>query len=329
MTAPIISVVIPTFNREGLLREALESFARQRMPKATFEVIVVDNGSTDGTEAVCSALSSQLQLRYVRLGPVGTAAAKNMGIFMSTGVLTLFFDDDDIAEPDLLWEHVLAHQKHPQEYVAVLGYTTWAPSLHVSELMHYLTDVGQHLFAYQSLHDGEFLEFDHFWTGRISCKRAFLTSNGVFNQDLVVYEDVELGYRLSRVGLKILFQRSAVSYMNRAITYDMFCRRCEGQGRALWTLSQVHADPLIQRYCDVAEIERRWHKAGVDLDDKVRRVHELQGSLVTLEAVEDIVRAQDELHNLYRATFGAFKIKGAYEAAGELATLELVTGGRA
>ncbi len=62
--------------------------------------------------------------------------------------------DDCIADRRLLEEHLKAHKRHPQENVAVLGYTTWAPTLSVTPLMHYVTDVGRFLFAYGDLKGG-------------------------------------------------------------------------------------------------------------------------------------------------------------------------------
>jgi glycosyltransferase involved in cell wall biosynthesis len=313
-TSPIISVVMPTYNRADLLRDTLQSFAAQTMDVDDYEVVVIDDGSTDDTAGVCKNFSSKMRVKYFRMGHVGTASVKNLGIFACSGVLILFFDDDDTASEDLLWEHVRAHQSHPQEHIAILGYTAWAPSLPVSEVMHYLTDIGQYLFSYRNLHDGQLLDFHHFWTGRISCKRKFLARNHVFDQSLDVYEDVELGYRLSLHGLQILFHRNAVSHMNRPLTYDMFCRRCEGQGTSLWRLSRLHADPVIQEYCGVEGVEGRWQDVRDMLDGNVRRVHELQQDLLTI--TDDVSRelVLDELHNLYRETFDAFRVKGIWEA---------------
>ncbi|PZS06483.1 MAG: glycosyltransferase family 2 protein, partial [Chloroflexi bacterium] len=243
--APIISVVIPTCNRAELLEATLHSLAEQSIAIDQYEVLVIDDGSVDETPEICRRFHSRLQLRYHRVPKVGISAAKNLGIFASRGAVLLFFDDDDLADCDLLLEHIRAHQRHPEEHVAVLGYTTWAPALPISEVMHYITDVGHIMFGYPALRDGEMLDWTKFWGGRTSCKRAFLTRHGVFNQSLPGAEDDELGFRLARHGLKVLFHRSARSYMNRPFTYDQFCGRCEAIGVCRILFSRIHPEPEI------------------------------------------------------------------------------------
>ena len=95
----------------------------------------------------------------------------------------LFFDDDDLADPGLLQAHVEAHRAHPEENFAVLGYTTWAPELEVTPLMEYVTEIGQHLFSYKNLEDGQMLDYTYFWGGRSVVQALFLAQHGSFDQD--------------------------------------------------------------------------------------------------------------------------------------------------
>jgi glycosyltransferase involved in cell wall biosynthesis len=120
-----------------------------------------------------------MDLQYVRIDGAGISAAKNVGIFAARAPLLFSFDDDDIASPALLARHLETHVANPAEHVAVLGYTTWAPSLKVTPLMHYVTDVGGFLFCYGPIRHGEWLDFTYFWGGWTSCKRALLTRHSV------------------------------------------------------------------------------------------------------------------------------------------------------
>ena len=237
-----------------MLGATLESFAAQSIQKHRYEVIVVDDGSKDATPEVCRDFASRMQLKYLHIENSGISAAKNTGILASRGGILLFADDDDIADARLLEEHVKAHEEHPQENVAVLGYTTWAPTLSVTPLMRYVTEIGRFLFAYGNLEDGQMLDFTYFWGGRSSCKRSFLAKHGVFNRQFRFgSEDVELGYRLSKFGFCVVFHRAAVSYMTRALTFEGFCDRCERQGEALCRFSRLHDDPIVQQYCQLAD----------------------------------------------------------------------------
>ncbi|MDQ1437999.1 MAG: hypothetical protein QOK43_1628 [Acidimicrobiaceae bacterium] len=314
---PRISVIIPTRNRGDLLRQSLESLAAQTLPTDQFEVVVIDDGSSDHTAQVCSEARRTVPITYHRIAPSGISAAKNLGVFCSTAPIVFFFDDDDVADPDLLRQHVDTHEAHPSNAVAVLGRTTWAPTLVVSELMHYATDVGKFLFDYTCITHGDVLDYTFFWGGRSSCKRMLLCREGVFDQEFRFgSEDIELGYRLQRHGFKVVYNADALSYMNRTITYDEFCARCERQGRSqhhFGNLLHGH-DPEIRKYCDVDGAEERWAEAEPFLEGQMARVHELELWLGGVQGASagEARRAEwrSELYRLYGETFRAHKLKG-------------------
>jgi Sulfotransferase family/Glycosyl transferase family 2 len=314
---PRISVVIPTHERAELLERALESFTAQTLPQPEFEVIVVDDGSEDSTGDVCARLAEDLPLRYFRIDKAGTSAAKNLGLFAAQAPLVLFFDDDDLADTDLLETHVEVHQTHPEANVAVLGYTTWAPELEVTPLMAHLTEVGQQMFSYGSIEDGQWLDHTYFWAGRVSCKRSLLIHHGAYDQDFQAIEDIELGFRLAQHGLAVVYARAARSFMARPVTFDEFARRCVKHGRHLWLFSRRHSDTAVQSYCRVAEALAKWSSLERSLDDKVERIRELEREHAENAGLDDA--AYSELDELYRWAFEAFRTKGIAEAAAEAA----------
>ena len=319
---PRISVVIPTFNRAGLLGSALEGFTRQTAGTDLFEVVVVDDGSSDATRETCEQFRGRLSLVYQRIENSGISAAKNLGVFVARGHLILFFDDDDLPGPTLLVEHIRTHLRHPGEGVAVLGHTDWAPWLRVSPVMHYIVHVGQMLFAYKHLRHGQELDFTYFWGGRSSCKRSFLVRSGVFNQSFrSIYEDIELGYRLSKSGLKVLYNRAARSYMIRPISFNEFCRRSERQGRSLRLLNRLHRDPMIQRYCEQQVPHpnecaqstpvgaESWRRVCEELGPRLQRVNELEGVAGLRPSARDDGQLA-ELFQHYRWVFRAYRLRG-------------------
>jgi glycosyltransferase involved in cell wall biosynthesis len=312
--SPQISVVIPTFNRAELLKSSLESLAWQSIERHLYEVIVIDDGSSDTTREVCESFTGQMAVKYFRIDNSGIAAAKNLGIFTSSGAVVLFFDDDDFADRNLLQAHLDFHQKYPDENIAALGYTTWFPSLQVNRVMHYVTDVAYFLFAYGPLAEGQVLDYTYFWGGRSSCKRSLLVNNGVFNPHFRFgSEDIELGYRLTKFGFKVIFNRKAVQYMLRPLTYDEFCRRCEKQGVSQHMFSRLHPADEIQRYCQAKDAQTNWETLKLSLVGKVGRVHEIERLLDSESEIDRSRLLLSELWQLYKWTFNAYKIKGLAE----------------
>jgi glycosyltransferase involved in cell wall biosynthesis len=310
---PLISVVIPTYQRAPLLERSLQSLTTQTLARSRFEVVVVDDGSSDWTRSVCERLRDQLALRYLRIENSGISAAKNLGLFSSQAPLVLFSDDDDVADPGLLATHVDAHGAHPQENIAVLGYTSWSSELEVSPLMTYVTEIGQLLFAYNTIDDRQLLDYRYFWGGRSSCKRSFLAQHGSFDQDMSGIEDIELGFRLAKHGLEVLHVRSARSYMLRAVTFDEFAKRCHKRGHALWRFNARHPDPAVERYCRVAESREKWPSLAPSLEAKMERIRELERRDSERGALNDSETA--ELRDLYGWTFEALQARGIAEAA--------------
>ena len=103
----------------------------------------------------------------------------------------------------------------------MLGYTTWDPSLEVTPLMRFVTDVGHYLFAYDGLEDGQSLDWTYFWGGRSSCKRGLLLRYGLFNPTFTFgSEDIELGWRLARKVIEQCGQRIRVASDLRALAVE-------------------------------------------------------------------------------------------------------------
>ena len=108
MSDPLVSVIIPVFNRERFVAEALESvFAQEYRP---IEVIVVDDGSTDATGEVARAFREVNVIRQVNLGP---GAARNAGLAEATGPFITFMDSDDVMSPRRLVAQVEHLRSHP------------------------------------------------------------------------------------------------------------------------------------------------------------------------------------------------------------------------
>src|SRR5579859_5706869 len=111
---PEISVILPVYNTAALLPAVLDCFRHQTLPQSDFEIVAVDDGSTDQTPQILHGARATLPLRIYRQRHAGLAAAKNLGLFASRGAILLFADDDKVASPELLATHLSAHAAHPE-----------------------------------------------------------------------------------------------------------------------------------------------------------------------------------------------------------------------
>lgn len=128
-----VSIVIPTYNRADIIREALESVLAQRYQD--FEIVVVDDGSSDNTSDVVASIGSN-KIRFIRSERnYGCSAAYNRGIKEAAGNLIAFLDSDDIWEPEYLGREVDFLNRHPEVGVVFCDTEIRGPQMHVSSIV--------------------------------------------------------------------------------------------------------------------------------------------------------------------------------------------------
>jgi glycosyltransferase involved in cell wall biosynthesis len=118
MADPLVTVIVPVYNGERYLRESLESTCAQEFD--SYEVIVVDDGSTDSTAEIARSFS----VRYLRQENQGQGAAKNAGLNLARGRFIAFQDHDDVVPPTKLRVQAGYLLEHP-ETGCVLGRNEW------------------------------------------------------------------------------------------------------------------------------------------------------------------------------------------------------------
>lgn len=122
----LVSCIVPVRDGEPYLRETLESVFAQTWP--ALEVIVADDGSTDGTGAICAAYGERL--RYTRQANAGPAAARNLGLAASRGSFVAFLDADDVWRPEKISMQMSILGSEPDVDLCVtLAQNFWSPDL--------------------------------------------------------------------------------------------------------------------------------------------------------------------------------------------------------
>ena len=296
----------------------LDGLVGQRMGRDRFEVLAIDDGSIDDTLSILAAYADRLPLRIVRQAASGLAAAKNLGVFASQAPVLLFMDDDDVADPDLLIRHLAMHLRHREATVAVLGFTDLDPQIAGLPLMRHVTGVGAQLFSHGWMQPHQRLGFREFWGGRSSCKRSLLIEHGVFNPAFRFgCEDIELGWRLDRVGLRVIYEPEARRTMIRALTFDEFCHRSIRQGRSQWLFAALHDAPVVQDYCEIARAMSIWPAVRGDFAAILRRAEALDRMMLRRgpEAPPLSAASQTDVDDAYREAFFLCRAKGIADAA--------------
>lgn len=237
-----ISVVIPTYQRRDSLEVVLPSLLEQTFDASSYELLLCDAGSTDGTAELVEELADP---RLVWLpGPnAGRSGARNRGVRAAQGELVLFTDADIIADPDLLRQHWEYHLAFPGD--AVVGC-----EIQVDTLEQYRRFRLQPQAHARHRADRKLVPWHYFLTGNASARKADLLRVGLFDEDFTGYghEDLELGYRLQKAGCRLHYNAQAINYHWHPVPFDEQCQKMFLAGKSTVRFYRKHRDlriPLI------------------------------------------------------------------------------------
>ncbi len=239
---PLLSVVIPTFNRRETLAEVLPQLARQSLPSAQYELLLCDSGSTDGTKELLADLAIP-NLRHI-CPPEnrGRSGARNAGVRAAMGEYVLFTDADILPSPNLLEEHLRLHRLRPHS--AVVGLEVQVDTLdEYEQVRDNPYDKGRHMHGRT---DKE-MSWLFFLTGNASAPRQALIDVGLFDENFTIYghEDLELGYRLQKAGYPILYNAGAVNYHWHPVSFEERCDKMRHSGAATRRFYEKHNDLMV------------------------------------------------------------------------------------
>jgi glycosyltransferase involved in cell wall biosynthesis len=257
--APELSVIVASHNRRELLRRCLESLAAQTQDPATFEVIVADDGSSDGSAEMAEAFEAPYRLRVLGLEKQGHAAAQNAAIAVAEASFCLLLDDDVVASPELVAAHLEALHENP----LAIGIGALTQERVAAD------DWYAHAFARGwSEHYEELAGREARWTdcygANLSFAREKLVEIGGVSIDIAAAKDFDLAFRLYRAGC-------VPTYVSRAHGVHDDQKRF---GRMLFDARRqgaMHVE-LARRYPEAAPTLLDWSAGAGPREIALRRV---------------------------------------------------------
>jgi peptidoglycan/xylan/chitin deacetylase (PgdA/CDA1 family)/GT2 family glycosyltransferase len=238
---PQLSVVVATHNRRELLVRCIESLRGQDADPGSFELIVADDGSSDGTGEAVAGLATPFELRCLRLEKGGQARAQNAAVEAARTPVALFLDDDVIASPRLVSAHLRAHA----ERRGILGVglleqaeparRDWYARTFARSWNRHYSELGQRQ-----------LDWTACFGGNLSVPRdAFLEAGG-FATDLPGGEDIELAFRLERAGCAPRFLPQARGVHDDQKSGSRLLEDSRRQGRGQVFLAGRHPEMTVK-----------------------------------------------------------------------------------
>lgn len=238
---PDCTVLIPTYNRRETLLRCLDHLSVQSCGAAGLQVIVVDDGSTDGTaEAATNRVWPFASFELISQANAGPAAARNRGLRLAQAPVTLFINDDALLLRDAVATHLAAHAAHPDSMV--LGRFDFVPEFAATPLGRILTET-PHLFCHSLLIDGDVLLADLAATCNLSVPTQPAQQTGFDEYFTFAAEDVDFAKRLEAGGVTLRFVESARALHDHHLTLDNLERMARLRGVGAARLAMKHGVP--------------------------------------------------------------------------------------
>lgn len=251
---PELSIVMATYNRSVTLQRTLRHLNEQTLEPDRFELIVVDDASPDDTANVVKKLESSCRFRITFLRNKenkGPGYTQNRGIEQAVAPLLMIMTDDVWMAPNALQSHIRYHEQYSDVADAALGQVIQSPELNQTALLRNWDP-----FRFWQLEPMQMLPFYMFWACHVSCKREFMKEFGMFKEHRgrggpVAFEDLEVGYRLGKHGMRLRYLDSAVAEHYHEYSMDGAEQRWYERGLNFDQLREHVPDPVLVVYFHV------------------------------------------------------------------------------
>jgi glycosyltransferase involved in cell wall biosynthesis len=248
-----VSVVIPTYNRAGLLEKTLRSCI-EHSGGVDIELLVIDDGSTDDTADVLARLGSEIpNLAWRSIPNGGPGKARNLGASIAKHPVILFLGDDiQPLDSNFFVVHARLHALNPSDRFAVLGKAVWptADVADVNFVMKHIQGRGGEQFGYADLTPHTYLDWKFFYTSNVSVKRTvvgdWITDGFQAEFKLAAFEDIELAYRLCKQpgSFRIYYDPTSLGRHIHPYTLNGFLNRQMGSGMMAKVFIDLHPEAI-------------------------------------------------------------------------------------
>jgi len=248
-----ISVVVPTYNRRDTVMRTLQTLFAQSLAPSRFEVVVVVDGSVDGTADALKALHPACGFQIVEQENRGLAGARNTGYRAARAGLVLFLDDDMLCDPGLVQAHLHAYQG--TDSIATFGAIFLSPDSPPSLAAEcFKRELGASHLQRRSNPNLK-LKLRECIFSNSSIPRRRLDELGGFDENFRMREDLEFGIRLFQTGVHPVPLPGAIAYQYYDKTSEDLIRDAEAFARADWLLAQKHPSANIEGYLSTSNSE--------------------------------------------------------------------------
>jgi glycosyltransferase involved in cell wall biosynthesis len=237
MTQPTVSIVMTTFNRPALLREALLHLSCQDYPSELLELLVVDDGGE--SPMVPHRLSFPFNVTILRKERGGIASARNLGIRKSRGDIVIVLDDDLLTTPSLVSAHVKMQTRHDGAIVKGNVQPAYGTTLLCT------------MMSRENFFHRHGVRLSNFAAGsNISVKRKHLLDVGLYDEGFKSYgwEGTELNWRLiSLLGLHMRFSVNALAYHKNPLDFEKAAGNLFESGKSMVRMARLHPELMVHR----------------------------------------------------------------------------------
>ncbi len=245
------TIQLCTYNRAALLERVLDACFEQTLDPNDYEVVLVNDGSTDTTPEVIERAKQRAACRFVVIDQVnsGLAKGRNAGIARATGERIIFIDDDVLPLPNFVEEHLRSHDRAPKAIVR-------GGAINVESF----DDLPVPIWSFKD-YSGNL-----FWTTNVSVPLATIRAIGGFNDSFSEYgwEDIDVGLRLRFGGVRAVFNPKALVYhykpRPRSGNVEKMIAQARAQARTAVQLAAIHPHWRTYLATGINPMQRTWHR---------------------------------------------------------------------